>query len=570
MKKLYKKILILGIGLFSLTIVSCKESGDLVPIDPPINEDDKKFTVIWENYDGELLEADFFVPYGTIPSYDGETPFKQQEGELTYTFSGWSPSIQPVTQDITYRAIFNEKQTPDKTELTYTYKDYYENCLYNTPPMPSIGESKVLVVPVLFTDSTNYISNSNLEKVRNNIELAFFGTNEEVGWYSVKTFYEEESHHLLTLTGEVTDWYKSSYSSSISQNQTNVLVNEVASWFKNQVGQETYESYDTNNDGYIDAMCLIYGAPANANNNSNLWAYTYWLQESNTKNNVIPNTFLWASYDFMNNDTSHGVNIDTHTYIHEMGHILGLDDYYDYNNGNIPAGGFSMQDYNVGGHDPFSMMALGWVKPYVINETISIKINSFEETGDLILLSPEFTGSPFDEYLLLELYTPTGVNYLDSENIYNGYYPSGPSIAGIRLWHVDARMRGAIIENNEAIFVEDKYYTDFKDNNYYYNLSMSNTSYIDGSANNVYACEFEEDRKFDLLALIRNNRENDYNMKNTFNQAAMFMEGDTFSMDEYAPALPNGNKLNNGLDLGFSFEVLDLNEDNATIYIKKA
>ena len=131
-------------------------------------------------------------------------------------------------------------------------------------------------------------------------------------------------------------------------------------------------------------------------------------------------------------------------------------------------------------------------------------------------------------------------------------------------------MRGAIIENNEAIFVEDKYYTDFKDNNYYYNLSMSNTSYIDGSANNVYACEFEEDRKFDLLALIRNNRENDYNMKNTFNQAAMFMEGDTFSMDEYASAFPNGNKLNNGLDLGFSFEVLDLNEDNATIYIKKA
>lgn len=569
MKKI-KKLYFLGIGMLSLILVSCGNKNQInISDEPPIDDIEKTFTVVWENYNGDLLEVDFFVPYGSIPEYNSAIPYKESDSEITYTFSGWTPRLQPVTKNVTYRANFAETEPHQKTTLTYTYKEYYENCLYNTPPLPSIGNGKVLVVPVLFTDSSNYINTSELENLKNKIDLAFFGSNEDVGWYSVKTFYEEESHQKLSLSGYVTDWYQSSYSSAISQTQTNLLVSEVADWFKNSVGLETYESFDSNNDGYIDSICLIYGAPANANNNSNLWAYTYWLQKVNDGTDVIPNTFLWASYDFMNSDTTDGVIIDTHTYIHEMGHILGLDDYYDYNNENFPAAGFSMQDHNVGGHDPFSMMALGWVEPYVIDDTTTIKINSFEESGDVILLSPNFTGSPFDEYLLIELYTPTGVNYLDSASKYQGYYPDGPTTSGIRLWHVDARMRGATIIGNEAYFEEDKYFTNFNDENYYYDLSMSNTTYTLNGVNNAYACELEEDRKYDLLALIRNCKQNDYKMKRNLERNSLFYEGDRFTIDDYVASFPNGYKLNNGFELGFSFEILDLTSDSATIYIEK-
>ena len=39
----------------------------------------KSGTVIWENYDGSILEIDENVAYGAIPTYDGEMPVKRSK-----------------------------------------------------------------------------------------------------------------------------------------------------------------------------------------------------------------------------------------------------------------------------------------------------------------------------------------------------------------------------------------------------------------------------------------------------------------------------------------------------------
>lgn len=65
------------------------------------------FTIVWMN--GEVkLETDINVPYGSTPSYDGPTPTKESTAQFTYTFSGWSPKISPVTDGVTYQAQFTE------------------------------------------------------------------------------------------------------------------------------------------------------------------------------------------------------------------------------------------------------------------------------------------------------------------------------------------------------------------------------------------------------------------------------------------------------------------------------
>ena len=530
---------------------------------------------------------------------------------LTKTATGVDVyAVKPGDVVLTAKALRNETEyvtttfnisitsTAQLVKMAQNYYDFNDNNLYsNLQTCPVSGQPKLLVIPVWFTDSTEFITTSAKEVIREDIGKAYFGSETETGWQSVKSYYYEESFGKLDIVGTLSEWYNASISYKTAGRQdydTGALVNKAVNWYFTNNKSESKSDYDTNEDGFLDGVMLIYAAPDSRNNGfssyPNLWAYCSWLGTGGS--GVRTNVYFWASYDFMysratsllktgktdytGGDTSHCL-VDAHTYIHEMGHVLGLNDYYDYNstkeNPRCPAGGFSMQDYNVGGHDAFSVLAYGWADAYVPTESCQIIISEFTKTHDLILLTPEFNSynSPFDEYLLLELYSPTKLNELDSKHTYNGGYPTGPNKVGIRLWHVDARLAtlnstGQVILSNSA---------NVKQPNGVY-TAMSNTHYVEGEteSNKQTSILGSDYYDYKLLQLIRNSTTETYNAENPMGGSDLFYAGDVFTMNTYKKQFVRSTKLNSGVDLGWSFTINKIEKvdgvSSATITLTRA
>lgn len=81
------------------------------------NSTARYYTVTWVS-EGKVLRTDQ-VEEGKTPSYSGQTPTKKADGQNTYTFNGWSPKISPVTEDVTYTAVFSNS----KQSYTITWKN---------------------------------------------------------------------------------------------------------------------------------------------------------------------------------------------------------------------------------------------------------------------------------------------------------------------------------------------------------------------------------------------------------------------------------------------------------------
>ncbi len=441
--------------------------------------------------------------------------------------------------------------------MAYDYQDYMDNNYYSgMNSMPSVGNVNLLVIPVqLYGYSTNATA-----ATKERIRQAYFGTEAETGWQSVASFYHTESKGKLTITGVVSDWYSapsSTYGTSITEDNTTALVTLATKWYKTTYNS-TCKEFDSDGDGCIDGVILIYNAPNNYNSNDNLWAYTYWTTASASTSSPTANTYFWASYDFMNESSN--CSVDAHTYIHELGHVMGLEDYYNYDSTSTygAAGAFSMQDYNVGEHDPYSRVALGWIDPIVATGNATIAI----APGDAIILSATdlSTSSPFDEYLILDVYSPTGLNYFDSTYKYGGsssMYPQGPNVVGIRTWHVDARLMKNYSGSTPTLAT----------------TIVSGSKYVhamNNSTNSTYGSLYASYRSYKLLHLLQAGGTNTYQSSGQFSASDVWTAGKSFSMSSYASFFVNSGKLNSNTTLPYSFSVTSISGTNVTISITKS
>ena len=331
--------------------------------------------------------------------------------------------------------------------------------------LPAEGTYRALVIPVQF--SNDKFNSSELS----DLEIAFNGTSTQTGWQSVSSYYTASSFGKLNLSFDIANPVTMPRTSSYYETDEYGAQNILDYALDTIDDSLDLSNYDTNGDGYIDAVYIIYSVEMDYySDESNYWAFVTWHFESDFYDGVKAHYYLFASVDFMYEEIEgtdngyDGLKINATTYIHETGHLLGLDDYYDYNVGtgsDEGLGGADIMDYAIGDHNVYSKLMLGWVTPTVVTSTQTVTINSSTETGDFIMILLDGDGTYFSEYLLIDLYTATGINSLHGNSsgslLYydpNDEYEYGAEF-GARIYHVSAS-----IENPFS----DDYYS-FTDNN---------------------------------------------------------------------------------------------------------
>ena len=469
------------------------------------------------------------------------------------------------SKDVTYLVRYFISEEYQESESRYNYSDYFNNCYANDcSVLPKEGEIHMLVIPIWFTNSTSFFREDQKQEIVDDLEYVYNTERDIDLFHSVKQFYEEESNGKLIFNITVSDFYESNtssknYGDTLEDDivNTHTLTDNAITWYFNNHQDESIADYDSNNDGLVDAVSLVYAANyyGTIGDQNGTTAFQFKNSKGNShKYNNGSFSPIGGIYGFnKTSDPSIQLNVTdlskyypsyffnsgNRTIIHETGHMFGFADLYEDNHAQTkyyPAGRFSMQSSNYGGHDPYQMNLVGWSTPqiysasdYEVGDKITININDFVSTGNNILLTREMNeyNSLFDEYLLLELLAPTGLNYFDSK-----YSPFKFSDAGIRLWHVNSILEDLSHDGKETSEVS---------NNTWSQLKYSNN---------------DQSSKFDLAHWIRNNPEEAYDTVSTVNDGyGLFKSGDHFDMSTYQSQFVNGDKLDNKEKLGWEFDV---------------
>ena len=303
------------------------------------------------------------------------------------------------------------------------------------PHMPSIGDVCILMVAVDFPDCV-HTENLSVEEIHS---LTFGEERIDDHAYpmdSITAYYERASYGRLHLAGDVYR-YTAQHPIGYYVNNTDVLVSETLSALDSQIN---YLKYDANGDSVMDT--LLMALPGSASDDD-WWPCSGDCTLRQSFDGVRPGNLCIGSWAL--GDPT-GFNS---TWIHELGHAMGLPDYYKYENysdydyyGLNGDAGTEMMDDAFGDMCAFSKLMLGWyAKDEVQIYTGGTKQYTLEASSQhmpgCILIPKDDLNDFHSEYIIIESVTNDGNN---TAGFYENYkYPLFET-SGIRVMHCTAEL----------------------------------------------------------------------------------------------------------------------------------
>ena len=305
---------------------------------------------------------------------------------------------------------------------------------------PTVGDINVLMIRLGFAD----YSADHAEDPADSEEtlLSYFDGSQD----SVNGFYETSSYGKLRLHCDSVYTYNAQYTrddydGEYARFTIDDLLDEALAALDEKID---YDAYDSDGDGYFDFLCFDFAGPMGN------WAETWWPHVSyNGK----------ASAGGKQATTYTLIRGDSHTFMHEFGHILGAADYYSYDRSlTDPLRTFDMMSSNDSDHCGFNKWLYGWLEEddiaFVDRESggMSVKLSPIESPlgggKKIAVVAPSFSDDTrfLDEFFLVEYDSGEGNNKQVFEK-----YELEP---GFRIFHVNAKAEYND-ETGEAVFLKN-------------------------------------------------------------------------------------------------------------------
>lgn len=356
--------------------------------------------------------------------------------------------------------------------------------------------------------------------------------------FSLSEYMDIASYGKFNVTTYMTDWYPCQYSFEEMREQTGDFIYwDIYEWLKSTYPDQDWNKFDLDGDHYFDSVIFLNDGDTSGNDGFSIMSFegavytstTYGANEYFFEGDVLPafNSVVYCHSDHFYNSTL----------IHEFSHNLGLIDYYDVTYSGIDAvGKYDMQSSQYGDWNAFSKYAVGWIEPTIVKglepgESAEYTISPMSSSGDAIAIpaAGEDMNTPFDEYILVDLFANVGTHKYDAKAF------GLENTVGVQIYHVDARME----------------FRNFLNDRYSKEVVPIGTPH--------YGNDYKESGRYQL-EVIQAGKANTFTTPGSrveLNSSDFFKAGNTFTMNDYS-AFFDGGKFDTGKDFGYSVEIVSI------------